>query len=73
MDKHIELVKKWQDDPDSVTTEELKANTNAAYDAASAAVTALTDAAYYASYGNDEVAEYYVKKYEKLTGQKGNE
>jgi len=30
MDKHIELVKKWLDDPDSVTKEELKANSRSA-------------------------------------------
>ena len=30
MNKHIELVKKWLDDPDSVTKEELKANADAA-------------------------------------------
>jgi len=41
MNKHIELCKKWLDDPDSVTTEELEANA----DAASAVVTALTNAA----------------------------
>ena len=37
MNKHIELVKKWLDDPDSVTREQLKANGDSAYAALSAA------------------------------------
>ena len=56
MNKHIELVKKWLDDPSSVTVKELKENAKAAavYDAAAyatnAADTADTFAAAYAAY-----------------------
>ena len=55
MNKHIELVKKWLDDPSSVTVKELKENAKAAavYDAAAyatnAADTADTFAAAYAA------------------------
>jgi hypothetical protein len=66
MNKHIELVKKWLDDPNSVTKEELNENAAAAEAAAFAA-----DAAVYAYYTADasEAAStaYYVKKYEELT------
>ena len=55
MNKHVELVKKWLDDPGSVSKEELKANADAAADAA--------DAAEAAAYAAD-----YVKRYEKLMG-----
>jgi hypothetical protein len=44
MNKHIELVKKWLDDPTSVTQQELEDNRNAA-DAANAANAANYDAA----------------------------
>ena len=74
MNKYIELVKKWLDDPESVTTEELKANANAAgYAGWTSGATATDYAAYsaasHASYGNDEVAKYYVKKYEELLNE----
>ena len=62
MSKHIELVKKWLDDPDSVTKEKLKANADAA--AADAAAAYAAAAAW---------AAECVKRYEKLTGQKDNE
>ncbi len=77
MNKHIELVKKWLNNPYSVTQEELKANVDAAYAAANAAydaaydaydaACAAADAAYDAA--NDAYADaaYFVKKYEKLT------
>jgi len=55
MNKHIELVKKWLADNDSVTQQELDDNRDAA-------------AAYYAA--ADVVAanaEYWVKRYEELT------
>lgn len=101
MNKHIELVKKWLDDPSSVTVEQLRVNTESADSAADAAVDAV-DAAYaaaaaYAAYDADYAAdaaaaayaddayaadaayaaartadaEYYVKKYEELTGEFG--
>ena len=76
MSKHIELVKKWLDDPNSVTEDELKDNANevaylgyAAYAAANS-----VDAAYaaYAVDAADDVG-HYVKKYEELTEEKDNE
>ncbi len=55
MNKHIELVKKWLDDPASVSQDELEANSDAAnaayYDAyADAAYTAAYTVAYDAAY-----------------------
>ena len=78
MNKHIELVKKWLSDRDSVTLEELKANKDAAYAAhadaayANAAVYAAANAAYAnAAYANAayyaDSAAYYIKRYEELT------
>lgn len=80
MNKHIELVKKWLADPDSVTTEELKANADAAdavyYAAGDAAARdaahaerAARDAAYDAYYAEQyaATAEFYIEKYEELT------
>ena len=58
MNKHIELVKKWLDNPDSVTKEELKDNV---YVAAYAA-------AYDAAYAADAAADW-VKRYEELTNE----
>ena len=78
MNKHIELVKKWLDDPNSVTEDELKDNATevaylgyAAYAAAYAAADAAADAAAYAVPANN--VEPYVKKYEELTEGKENE
>ena len=82
MNKHIELVKKWLDDPDSVTVDELKVNAyaasaaSAAYAASAAsaasAAYAASDFAAYAAYAAaaDAAAAYWVKKYEELTGEK---
>jgi len=65
MNKHIELVKKWLDDPSSVTEDELKDNaTEVAY------LGYVADAATLA--GRETAAEY-VKKYEELTEQKNTE
>ena len=62
MNKHIELVKKWLDDPRSVTAEELKANaTEVAY------LGYVVDCA--ANCGVIVDVEHYVKKYEELTGE----
>ena len=92
MDKYIELVKKWLDDPDSVTKVELKINKDSALDAMVKAFADNTayDAAYYNAYnaayyayvssnatnpdwnGSDIVAGY-VKKYEELLEERGNE
>ena len=60
MNKHIELVKKWLADKDSVSQEELQSNSDAAYAAAYVA-----DAAAYAA--DTAKAAYYVKQYEELT------
>ena len=66
MNKHIELVKKWLADPESVSLEELKANKEtadaayadwAAYGAAEAAANAAYDAAY-AAYWDAANAAY---------------
>jgi len=57
MNKHIELVKKWLNDPSSVTKEELKANrASAAVSARAAAEAARADAD----------SAYWVKRYEEL-------
>ncbi len=74
MNKYIQLVKRWLEDPSSVTTEELKANADAAsYTGWTSEATATDYAAYsaasHATYGNDEVAKYYVKKYEELLNE----
>lgn len=73
MNKHIDLVKKWLADKDSVSLEELKANADAAYADAAASYAAgyvtNVDAAYAAdaaSYAAHDVA-YYIKRYEELT------
>ena len=78
--KHIELVKKWLADKDSVSHVELVANSRAAsyaYDvaAASDAASYASDAVYGAAYGaaydaaSDAAsdAKYWVKRYEELT------
>ena len=78
MNKHIELVKKWLADPESVTQQELDDNLDAAdcayhadfYEAASSAAAYYTyyaanfAAAYYAA-----AAAYWVKRYEELPEQ----
>ncbi len=86
MNKHIELVKKWLDDPSSVTTEELRDNRDSALDAkvkAFANHTAYYNAAYNSAYyayiasnlywNGIDIAADYVKKYEELTEEKDNE
>ena len=76
MNKHIELVKKWLKDNDSVSLEELEANkksataydAQAAYNAAYDAEAGYAAEAAYAAYYDDAVdAEYWVKQYEELT------
>jgi len=73
MDKYIELAKRWLEDPSSVTTEELRANADAAYAAAAPAAAWAYAAACAAA---DDAAEYTaicVREYEELLEQKGNE
>ena len=57
MNKHIELVKKWLSDRDSVTLEELKANKDAAY--AAYGVDGVANAAYYVAANAAFDATYY--------------
>jgi len=58
MDKHIELVKKWIENPDSVTQEELDAYAYAAL----AVLAAAADT-------NAEDAAYWVNKYEEVNDE----
>ncbi len=62
MNEHIELVKKWLADPKSVTQKELDEN---AKDACAA-----YRAAYWATEGIVDGAEYWVEEYEELTNNK---
>lgn len=74
VNKHIELVKKWLDDSDSVTTEELKANS---FSAGTFAIcnyhTEVADSAYAAAYAAANLAvnsaAKHVKRYEELIGE----
>jgi hypothetical protein len=59
MNEHIELVKKWLADPESVTKQDMEANADAAYAAYAAAY-----AAYAAAAAN--TADYWVKRYNEL-------
>ena len=73
VNQHIELVKKWLADKDSVSLEQLEANKDAAN-----AARAVVNASYYASYftyaaaASDATeyaapaAAYWVKRYEEL-------
>jgi len=59
MNKHIELVKRWLDDPDSVTTEELKANADTAWAAWTDDDAAFAAVAYFASADSANAAAAY--------------
>jgi len=80
MNKHIEVVKKWLADKDSVSLKELEANSNAAkavyyytdandpayYVACAAAYAACAaEACFVAAHADDAV--YWVKRFEELT------
>ncbi len=66
MNKHIELVKKWLANPESVTQQELKDN-RAAFAANPAA---YAHAAYAAAYADNAAdAAYLVRRYEELEEQ----
>ena len=75
MNPHIELVKKWLDDPKSVSAEELERNIHAAYAAADAVYTAHTTKVNNAADADADAADantpnspkYWVNKYEELT------
>jgi hypothetical protein len=74
MNKHIELVKKWLDKPESVSLEELEANKAAAWAAWDVKAVDVAWAAYWAVRADAEDAAYwrnraseYVKQYEELT------
>lgn len=62
MNKHIEVVKKWLADPESVTEEELDLNADAAWAVWYAAWNAIDTAAG----GDDANAAYWVKEYEEM-------
>jgi hypothetical protein len=66
MNKHIELVKKWLANPDSVTQQELQGNSDAAWATWSTVACAALYAADYAYAGDDVNAEYWVNRYEEL-------
>ena len=65
MNPHIELVKKWLDDPKSVSAEELELNSRMA-GAVSGAVSGAASTANAAA-EHIEAAEFWVNKYEELT------
>lgn len=79
MNKHIELVKKWLNDPSSVTIDELLINSDDAYAAIEAAsydpanvaddaTYAVLEAVDYAAYAADaDDAAHWVKRYEELS------
>ena len=67
MNKHIELVKKWLADKDSVSQEELEDNSAAAYTDVNEAAYAAYRAASSASAGYAGYAGHWVKRYEELT------
>ena len=67
MNIHIELVKKWLANPESVTQQELEDNRDAASDADAAAYHAAYFAAY-AAYDDDAISvATWVRRYEELT------
>ena len=70
MNIHIELVKKWLNDPTSVTKAEREANKDAAYAAYAAADAAYAAAYAAAAYAHAANATYWVKRYEELTNDK---
>ena len=63
MNEHIELVKEWLADTDSVSLEELKANSEAAWAAYVAAGAAWAT-------GRAADVAVWVKKYEEITNDK---
>jgi len=58
MNKHIGLVKKWLEDPSSVTTAELRANADAAYATAAPAAAWAYAAACAAADAADDASAY---------------
>jgi hypothetical protein len=73
MNEHIELVKKWLADPESVTKQAMEANANAAtatLAADAAAAYAAAAAAYAAAaYAAAADAAYWVKRYDEFKEQ----
>tara|TARA_B110000977_G_C10708177_1_gene350155 strand:- start:34 stop:234 length:201 start_codon:yes stop_codon:yes gene_type:complete len=66
MNEHIALVKKWLNDPDSVSQKELKDNDDAAHASATEAAWAAA-AAHAVEFA--EAADYCVKRYEELINE----
>ena len=64
MNEHIELVKKWLADPESVTKQDMEANAAAYAALAAVNAAAYADAAYAAN-----TADYWVKRYNELKEQ----
>ena len=78
MNEHIELVKKWLADPESVTKQDMEANAAAYAALAAVNAAAYADAAYaayadaaYAAYAAAaaNTADYWVKRYNELKEQ----
>ena len=73
MNKHIEVVKKWLNDPDSVSQKELRHNADDSLDTARAVSTTrwgLTDYAFSAAWAaafDPADAAYWVEEYEELS------
>ena len=65
--KHIELVKKWLADNDSVSHVELVANADAAYAVSAADAYAAAADADAAACSDDTKASYWVERYEEVT------
>ena len=76
--KHIQVVKKWIDDNDSVSQAERAENSDAAYAAFGAAAygaygdayDAASNAAHGAFVGDADYAAFWIKRYEELTNDK---
>jgi hypothetical protein len=68
MNEHIELVKKWLADPESVTKQDMEANADAAYAAYAAAAANTADYAD-AALAAVNAADYWVKRYNELKEQ----
>ena len=71
MNEHIELVKKWLADPESVTKQDMEANAAAYAALADAALAAAYADAAYAAYAAAaaNTADYWVKRYNELKEQ----
>ena len=72
MNKYIEIVEKWLADNSSVTSEELKANLDAAHAASAVSAAAYATAykaSYYAHKNDADCAEKWLNEYKEVTGR----